>query len=154
MIQRVSAVRIFKEARMVHQQAHHAPQQQSEGGGGKSPERKSLQHLVNRDQNRPEAKARHRAPAAVGDEFRAHLADGVAAHGAHGREIKCVCTRATWLYLRGVAGGLGFHRNDQSPLLLKFPAATERLLARSEMSLASFSFINSSPATPLPVSAL
>ena len=77
-----SVVGIFEQAGMVNQQRDHRAEQQAESRGGKSAERKALEHFVHGDHQAAEAEADEHAeqPALcwVADEFRPHLADGVA----------------------------------------------------------------------------
>src|SRR6185295_7503398 len=49
-------------------------------------EGKPLHHLVDGDQQPAETKSHERSPEAVFDQFRPHLADGVAAHGGHAKK--------------------------------------------------------------------
>ena len=59
MIHRTSSVRKLEQARPVNQPRDHRAQQQPKGGGGKGPQRKSLEHFVEGDHQASEAEAGH-----------------------------------------------------------------------------------------------
>src|SRR5208283_4692827 len=76
---------VFKKAGAVHQQRNDGAEQQTERRGRKRAERKTLEHFIHGNHQPAKTEAHHhsiQAAMAHPDKFRAHLADGVAAHSA------------------------------------------------------------------------
>src|SRR6266705_2168544 len=154
---------------MIYQQGHDHSQQQAKSSCGESAQRKSLQHLVHRDQQPAESKADDHAQDATqgsADKFRPNLADGITGPRAQAQKENSDGPKR--LHLRNESFGevrgcpevdlcfsledevfLG-NRTRQSPNRLRLLLVTLKSVTISDNSAAISSFLSNFPANPWP----